>query len=271
MRSSKAVSTQGTRAQTLGALLLCAASMGGAAAQTERPNPPAAPVTQPASPPTAQPGGAPAPSATNGQSNGQSNGTAATPSSADSARFSAAALGARSLQLSGIERFGVEPVFSFVTWEVRHFATSTTRGRFQIKGGRIVLDKTGKQADVAVDLDIASVSTGVPEFDDSLRGPRFFDTAQFPDARFEGRTLRFEGDRLVEVVGEMTLRGQTHPLTLRTSGIRCYVHPLRGGEYCGGDFEGTISRGRYGMNFGWPFVGDNVRLLIQIEGQRQAQ
>ncbi|KPF68063.1 hypothetical protein IP84_11385 [beta proteobacterium AAP99] len=173
--------------------------------------------------------------------------------------------------MSGIERFGIEPAYSFVTWEVRHFATSTTRGRFQIKGGRVVLDKSGKQADVAVDLDIASVSTGVAEFDDSLRGPRFFDTAQFPDARFEGRTLRFEGDRLVEVVGEMTLRGQTHPLTLRSGGIRCYVHPIRNAEFCGGDFEGTISRGRYGMNFGWPFVGDNVRLLIQIEGQRQAQ
>lgn len=261
MRSSKAVSTQGTRAQTLGALLLCAAYVAGAAAQTERP----APQPGPAS--TAQPGGAPPPSA----GNGQPNGTAASPGSADSAKFSAAALGARALQLGGVERFGVEPVYSFVTWEVRHFATSTTRGRFQIKGGRVVLDKTGKQADVAVDLDIASVSTGVAEFDDSLRGPRFFDTAQFPDARFEGRTLRFEGDRLVEVVGEMTLRGQTHPLTLRTGGIRCYVHPIRNAEFCGGDFEGTISRGRYGMNFGWPFVGDNVRLLIQIEGQRQAQ
>ncbi len=200
------------------------------------------------------------------------NGTSAAPAPADpaseSARISNAALAARPLQLNGIERFSVEPSYSMVTWEVRHFATSTTRGRFQIRGGQIVLDKSGKQADVSVDLDIASVSTGLPEFDESLRGPRFFDVAQFPDARFEGRTLRYEGDRLIEVSGEMTLRGQTHPLTLRTSGIRCYVHPLRGGEYCGGDFEGTISRGRYGMNFGWPFVGDNVRLLIQIEGMR---
>jgi polyisoprenoid-binding protein YceI len=189
----------------------------------------------------------------------------------ESARVSNAALAAKALQLNGVERFSVEPTYSMVTWEVRHFATSTTRGRFLIRGGQIVLDKTGKQANVSVDLDIASISTGLPDFDESLRGPRFFDVAQFPDARFEGRTLRFEGDRLVEVAGDMTLRGQTHPLTLRTSGIRCYVHPLRGGEYCGGDFEGTISRGRYGMNFGWPFVGDNVRLLIQIEGVRMPQ
>ena len=41
-------------------------------------------------------------------------------------------------------------------------------------------------------------------------------------------------------------------------------------EVCGGDFETTIARSQWGMNYGLNFgLPDNVRLLIQIEAVKQ--
>jgi polyisoprenoid-binding protein YceI len=39
---------------------------------------------------------------------------------------------------------------------------------------------------------------------------------------------------------------------------------------CGGDFETTIQRSQWGMNWGLDMgVPDNVRLLVQVEAIRQ--
>jgi polyisoprenoid-binding protein YceI len=81
--------------------------------------------------------------------------------------------------------------------------------------------------------------------------------------------LNFEGDKLVSVRGELTLRGTGQGLTLRATGFNCYQHPDLKREVCGGDFEAELMRSSFGINHSLPFIGDRVRLLIQVEGIRQ--
>ena len=69
--------------------------------------------------------------------------------------------------------------------------------------------------------------------------------------------------------GEFTLRGTSQPLTLRAVGFNCYMHPMLQREVCGGDFEAELMRSSFSINHSLPFVGDKVRLLIQVEGVRQ--
>ena len=41
-------------------------------------------------------------------------------------------------------------------------------------------------------------------------------------------------------------------------------------EACGGDFETTITRSKFGMDYGIAYgIPDNIRLLIQIEAVKQ--
>jgi polyisoprenoid-binding protein YceI len=40
-------------------------------------------------------------------------------------------------------------------------------------------------------------------------------------------------------------------------------------EVCGGDFEATISRSAWGINWGLPRFPDSVRLLLQVEAIKQ--
>jgi polyisoprenoid-binding protein YceI len=174
---------------------------------------------------------------------------------------------------AGEQLYEIDLARAVVYWEVKHFATSTTRGRFFAKGGSIALDREAGKGKVDVVIDMPTLSTGVLPFDARLKGEEFFDTKNYPEGHFTGTRLRFKDNALVEVRGDLTLRDKTMPTTLTASNFNCYSRPalenIPAREVCGGDFETTISRGQFGMAFGWPFISDSVRLLIQIEAFKQ--
>jgi polyisoprenoid-binding protein YceI len=156
-----------------------------------------------------------------------------------------------------------------VYWEVRHFGTSTQRGRFDGAEGGIVIDRDKGTGDVQISIPTATVSSGVPALDAVLRNGSFLASDSYPLAYFVAKQLRFDGAQLHDLRGEFTLRGVSTPLSLNASHFNCYEHPALKREVCGGDFEAEIRRSDYGSTFGLPFVGDKVRLLISVEGIRQ--
>jgi polyisoprenoid-binding protein YceI len=163
----------------------------------------------------------------------------------------------------------IDPSHTQVYWEVRHFGTSTHRGRFDTLEGSIAIDRDKGLGDVSISIATTSVSSGVPALDAVLRGGSFLASEANPTAYFVAKQLRFDGDRLNTLRGEFTLRGVSKPLSLNASNFACRTDAQLKREVCGGDFEATILRSDYGSTFGLPFVGDKVRLLISIEGIRQ--
>ena len=78
--------------------------------------------------------------------------------------------------------------------------------------------------------------------------------------------MKFDGDKVVEVPGELTLHGVTRPLTLTVNLFNCYTNPMMKREVCGGDASVTIKRTDFGVKYGTPGpVGDDVKLQIQVE------
>jgi len=164
----------------------------------------------------------------------------------------------------------IDPTHTFVNYEVSHFGTSTNRGRFDKKEGTVVFDRAAKTGKVEVMLDLTAVSTGVAAMDKYLQSADFFDTARFPTARFVGDKFVFDGDKVTEVMGNLTLRDKTLPVTLKAANFNCYMNPMFKREVCGGDFETTIKRSQWGVNYGLQFgIPDDVRLEIQIEAIKQ--
>lgn len=167
-------------------------------------------------------------------------------------------------------RHVVEPNHTFVNFEVRHFNTSTVRARFDRVDGFVVVDTEQKRGEADITIDSASVSSGIDAFDKHLRTADFLDVDRHPNARFRGADFRFDGERLVRVDGELTLLGKTLPVSLNATNFNCYDSPIVKARVCGGDFEATIERSRWGMNWGVDRgVPDQVRLLIQIEAIAQ--
>jgi polyisoprenoid-binding protein YceI len=166
--------------------------------------------------------------------------------------------------------YAIDPTHTFVTYEVGHFGTSTNRGRFDKKEGTVQFDKAAKTGKVEVVFDLKSVSTGVEMMNKHLQSADFFDSAKFPEAKFVGDKFVFSGDKVSEVVGSLTLRGKTMPVTLKASNFNCYTNPMLRREVCGGDFETTIKRSQWGVDYGLEVgVPDDVRLLIQVEAVKQ--
>ena len=162
----------------------------------------------------------------------------------------------------------LDPEHSFVHFEVLHFGTSTSRGRLGPLAGEVLLDRQSQRGEVSIRLNTALVDTGLAVFNARLRQADLLASADHPEAFFVSRNFRFEGEKLIELRGEFTLRGVSQPLSLRALKFSCR-NTDQGGEVCGGDFEGEILRSDFGSTFGLPFVANRVRLVVQVEGLRR--
>jgi polyisoprenoid-binding protein YceI len=163
----------------------------------------------------------------------------------------------------------LDPLHSFVHFEVLHFGTSTLRGRFGGIDGHVELDRAAGRGLVSLRLATTGVDTGLPLFDARLREGDLLASQAYPVAYFVASKFGFDGERVSRVGGELTLRGISQGLELRALRFGCHTHPQLQREVCGGDFEAELKRGDFGASFGMPFVANRVRLLVQVEGIRQ--
>jgi len=166
--------------------------------------------------------------------------------------------------------YALDPAHTFVTFEIGHFGTTTNRGRFDKKEGTVQFDRAGKSGKVDLSIDVTSINTGTEAFNKHLQSPDLFDAAKYPTIKFSASKFSFAGDKVSEVAGTLTLLGKTLPVTLKANQFNCYENPMIKREVCGGDFETTIDRTQWGMNYGidWGFP-KNVRLVVQVEAVKQ--
>jgi polyisoprenoid-binding protein YceI len=166
--------------------------------------------------------------------------------------------------------YAIDPTHTFATFEISHFGASVNRGRFDKKEGSVQIDRAAKTGKVELTIDITSINTGTEAFNKHLQSADLFDAATFPSAKFVGDKFTFNGDKVSEVAGTLTMLGKTNPVVLKANQFACYMSPMIKREVCGGDFETTIDRTQWGMNYGvvWGFP-KNVRLVVQVEAVKQ--
>ncbi|GAB2529138.1 MULTISPECIES: YceI family protein [unclassified Simplicispira] len=190
-------------------------------------------------------------------------------------RTSFIALAAAAALVTGVAQaesasYTIDPTHTFVTFEINHFGASVNRGRFDKKEGTVQFDRAGKAGKVEISFDATSINSGTPAFDKHLQSADLFNAAQHPKITFVSDKFSFNGDKVSEVSGQLTLLGKTGPVTLKANQFNCYQSPMLKREVCGGDFEATIDRTQWGMNYGvdWGFA-KNVRLVVQVEAVKQ--
>ena len=166
--------------------------------------------------------------------------------------------------------YALDADHTYATFAIDHNGASVNRARFDEVAGSVRFDPVAKAGAVDLYVQVASVYSGSKGFDEHLLSPDLFDAARFPTLRFVSERLVFDGGRLVEVPGQLTLLGRTHPVTLKARQFRCYPNQRAKTEACGGDFEAVIDRTQWGMNYlvdkGMP---RNVRITATIEAFRQ--
>lgn len=172
------------------------------------------------------------------------------------------------LPAAAAETYTIDPRHTFPSFEVSHLGISTQRGRFNRTTGQISLDRAARSGWLLIEVDPASVDTGDAQLEAILRSDTFFDADTHRYIYFRSTGMEFEGERLTRVRGELTLLGVTKPVTLAVQSLNCGLNPINRKETCGADVTATLNRSEFGMTRHIPAVGDEVRLLIQVEATR---
>jgi polyisoprenoid-binding protein YceI len=167
--------------------------------------------------------------------------------------------------LAEVESYTIDPRHTFPMYEVNHLTFSIQRGRFNKTRGKITLDPEAKTGSAEVVVDTASVSSGLEQLDQRLRGEDFFDVAKYPEMTFKSTEFVFEGDRLRQARGTLTLNGITKPITFEVTHFKCGLFPLNMKKVCGADMSTIIKRSDFGMKYLLPTLGDEVLLRVNVE------
>jgi len=174
------------------------------------------------------------------------------------------------------ETYTIDPVHSFPHFAIDHLGVATIWGRFDKMGGKFTIDRAAKQGTLELAVETASVSTGDSDKgarprsrDDHLRSADFFNVAEFPRMTYQATEVTFNGDSPTEVAGRLTLLGVTRPVTLKIGRWVCKDHPFSKKPMCGGEASAVLRRTDFGMKYGVPAVGDEIRIVVGFEAYRE--
>jgi polyisoprenoid-binding protein YceI len=164
---------------------------------------------------------------------------------------------------------------SEIQFRVRHMVISTVTGSFQQFEGKIEADNDDfSDAKVSFSADINSIFTGNEQRDGHLKSPDFFDAANHPKLTFESTAFRKTGSDTYEVTGNLTIRGNTKPVTLKAEHGGT-TKDLYGNTKAGFEINGKISRKEYGLTWdaiteaGGAVVSDEIRLALNVQVAKQ--
>ena len=165
----------------------------------------------------------------------------------------------------GADSYTIDTRHTFPRWQVSHFGFSTHHGQFNKTSGKLFLDSATGSGSVEVSVDTASIDTGDPTLEVRLRSADFFDVDKYPTMTFKSKPFATKAALPINVEGELTLLGMTRPLTLQVAHFKCGAHPIAKKDACGAEIMATLKRSEYGMKYGIPALGDEVRITIQFE------
>jgi polyisoprenoid-binding protein YceI len=145
-----------------------------------------------------------------------------------------------------------------------------------MQGAEGSLEWVGAQPEkgsVSVSIDAGGGLTGLPNFDETLDGPDWFDAKSHPKITFKSTTVETTGASTGRITGDLTVRGITKPITLEVTFNGSRPHPLKpSATALGFVATGTAKRSDYEMtkltSIG---IGDEVKLLIHAEFIRDAE
>lgn len=177
------------------------------------------------------------------------------------------------------ETWEIDPAHSTIEFAVKHMMFTTVRGRFKTFKGTINADATNPdRSSVTVEIDAASIDTGVGDRDAHLKSADFLDVQNHPTITFRSKRVKGaankEGDRF-SVAGDLTIHGKTIEITLDCTYQGRGKDPW-GKERAGASAHGEIDRRQWGLQWnqaleaGGVLVGNTVKFEIDVQAVHAA-
>ena len=165
----------------------------------------------------------------------------------------------------------IDTSHSTIEFTAKHMMVTNVRGRFNTFSGDAHLDEENPaNSRVDVTIDLASLATGSEARDQHLRSADFFDVEQFPTATFHSTSVEPRGQDRLRVLGDLTIRGVTKPVTLDVT-VEGKVKDMQGKDRYGFTATTSFSRKEFGLEWnvalesgGW-LVSDKITISIDAQ------
>ena len=169
------------------------------------------------------------------------------------------------------ENWQVDGAHSAIHFSVRHMVISKVRGHFGKWSAKLALDTTDlTRSSVEVEIDAASIDTGVGDRDAHLRSADFFDAEKNPAITFKSKVIKSTGKDTYDVTGDLTIRGVTKVITLPVTFLGEAKDPW-GNVKAGFSTATTLNRQDFGVSWnakldqGGFLLADEVKVEINLE------
>lgn len=167
------------------------------------------------------------------------------------------------------ETYKIDPVHSSIIFKIDHLGVAPFYGRFNNASGAFIINKKepGKNfAEVSVIID--NVDTHNEKRDAHLKNEDFFHADKFPTINFRTESFKELEENKFEVTGQLSFHGVTKPIVIEVRRTGALKDPW-GNFRMGFETNFSIRRSEFGMDKMMDLVGDQVDLMIAVEGIMQ--
>jgi len=156
-----------------------------------------------------------------------------------------------------------------INFRIQHLGYSWLYGQFRDFTGQFSFDENSPDAgSITVNIDTTSIDSNHAERDKHLRGDDFLAVDKFPEATFTSTSVDLDSDGNGTISGDLTLKGNTRPVTLEVKGIGAGNDPW-GGYRRGFAATTELTLADFGIDYDLGPAAKNVELILSIEGVRQ--
>lgn len=159
-----------------------------------------------------------------------------------------------------------------LTFEVNHLGYASVIGMFLEAEGQFEYDAEARDVPSGkVVVQSESVFSNHEKRDEHLRKDDFLHSSEYPEITFEVTDFEATGENTGKLTGDLTMLGETHPVTLDVTLNKAAEYPIGHEEYTLGlSASTTIQRSNWGMTYALDpmLVGDDVHLRFEFEAIR---
>ncbi len=169
----------------------------------------------------------------------------------------------------------LDPMHTLVEFSAKHMLITTVKGRFKSVRGTLVLDEVDpSRSSVEVEIDTASLDSGVEYRDNHLKSADFLEVEKYPTITFKSTRVEPQDSNRARITGDMTIHGVSREAVLDTELTGRGKNPM-GKEIIAFEATTSIVRQDFGLTWNMPLetggwlVSDTVKIEIDVEAIKQ--
>ena len=173
--------------------------------------------------------------------------------------------------VANADTYQIDRSHSNIGFSVTHLTVSRVKGSFTDFSGTIQYDPADiSKSSVEIEIKAYSITTGSEGRDRHLKSPDFFAVDSFPGLSFKSTKVTKKTDKTFEIVGDLTMRGVTKPVTLNAELVGTLDDPQMG-KRLGFSATGKLNRQEFGVRYndmldsGGLVAGNEVDLILEVE------